>query len=204
VQTSNIHLGWHVLPVADANGSRRDDRCGEARCRTDPVSGLCGPDNLPFSNRRGEGFDNKIVQLLAAAEGKPLVYAWWPERRGFIRNTLNRWECDVVVGVPTGYELTATTRLDYCSTYVDVQRAGEPAQAGSERRPAQRVGVMVQTPPLDLCCATMSIRTSICPLMQTGRQTRAELWTTSRPAESMRPSSGDRWPATLPPASRQS
>jgi mxaJ protein len=108
------------------------------------------PDNLPFSNRDGEGFDNKIAQLLAAAEGKPLVYAWWPLRRGFISNTLNRWECDVVIGVPTGYELTATTRPYYCSTYVDVQRAGEPAKAGSEPRPAERVGVMVQTPPLDL------------------------------------------------------
>jgi mxaJ protein len=109
------------------------------------------PDNLPFSNRDGEGFDNKIAQLLAAAEGKPLVYAWWPLRRGFISNTLNRWECDVVIGVPTGYELAATTRPYYCSTYVGVQRAGEPpALAGSEPGAAKRIGVMVQTPPLDL------------------------------------------------------
>jgi mxaJ protein len=109
------------------------------------------PDNLPFTNRQGEGFDNKIAQLLATADGKPLVYAWWPQRRGFIHNTLNHWECDVVMGVPTGYELTATTRPYYCSTYVDVRSAGEPAVlAQSEPPPPKRVGVVVATPPLDL------------------------------------------------------
>jgi hypothetical protein len=76
------------------------------------------PDNRPLANRQSEGFDNKIAQLLATADGKPLVYAWWPERRGFIHNTLNHWECDVVMGVPTGYELTATTRPYCCSTDV--------------------------------------------------------------------------------------
>lgn len=109
------------------------------------------PDNLPFTNRQGEGFDDRIAQLLAQSEGKPLVYTWWGAPRGLVSNTLNRWDCDVVMGVPTGYELTATTRPYYCSTYVEVQRPDEPALTLSDPpTSAKRIGVVVRTPPLDI------------------------------------------------------
>jgi hypothetical protein len=58
------------------------------------------PENLPFSNRRGEGFENKIAELLARSANQPLAYYWSPDRRGFISKTLNAWECDVVIGMP--------------------------------------------------------------------------------------------------------
>ena len=80
------------------------------------------PNNLPFSNSRGEGFENRIAQLLAHDLGQPVVYAWRPQRRGFIRNTLNARQCDVVMGVPAGFPLTRTTRPYYRSTYVFVTR----------------------------------------------------------------------------------
>ncbi|HKA55323.1 MAG TPA: substrate-binding domain-containing protein [Candidatus Binatia bacterium] len=84
------------------------------------------PNNLPFSNRKQEGFENKIAELLAHEFGGHVTYAWWPQRRGFIRNTLNAGLCDVVMGVPAGYDPVLTTRPYYRSTYVFVypQSAG--------------------------------------------------------------------------------
>ena len=111
------------------------------------------PDNLPFSNRRGEGFGNQIAELLARSAGQPLVYYWWPTRRGFINRTLNAWECDIVLDVPTGYELTRTTQPYYCSRYVMVYRPGErlaPSLFDDPRARSLRVGVVEHTPPLDL------------------------------------------------------
>src|SRR4051794_36669798 len=88
-----------------------------------PVLRVCAdPNNLPFSNRRGEGFENAIAALLARDLGRTLAYAWWPQRRGFARNTLSAGACDVMVGVPSGYELAWTTRPYYRSTYVFVTR----------------------------------------------------------------------------------
>jgi quinoprotein dehydrogenase-associated probable ABC transporter substrate-binding protein len=83
------------------------------------------PNNLPFSNEAGEGFENRLAELLAHYLGRRLEYTWWPQRRGFIRNTLDARACDAVMGVPANYELTLTTRPYYTSTYVFVTREGE-------------------------------------------------------------------------------
>src|ERR1700722_7904695 len=80
------------------------------------------PDNLPFTNRRGEGFENKIAELLARSANQPLAYYWWPERRDFVNKTLNAWECDVIIGVPKHDDVVRTTRPYYCSRYVAVHR----------------------------------------------------------------------------------
>jgi mxaJ protein len=80
------------------------------------------PNNLPFSNRAGEGFENRIAELLAADRRAGLDYTWWPQRRGFVRNTLNAGVCDVIMGVPAALELTSTTRPYYRSSYVFVSR----------------------------------------------------------------------------------
>ncbi len=80
------------------------------------------PNNLPFSNRRLQGFENRIAALLARDLGATLQYVWWPQRRGFVRRTLDAGRCDVVMGVPAGFEQTLTTRPYYRSTYVFVSR----------------------------------------------------------------------------------
>jgi len=80
------------------------------------------PNNLPFSNAQGEGFENRIARLIAADLGVGLAYTWWAQRRGFIRNTLNARACDLVVGVPADDELTLTTRPYYRSSYVALAR----------------------------------------------------------------------------------
>jgi quinoprotein dehydrogenase-associated probable ABC transporter substrate-binding protein len=91
----------------------------------DSVLSVCAdPDNLPFSNRKEEGFDNRIAALLARDLGDSLVYVWWPQRRGFIRNTLRARECDVVLGVPGGYDPVLSTKPYYRSTYYMVFPTG--------------------------------------------------------------------------------
>lgn len=84
---------------------------------------VCGdPENMPFSDRKAQGFENKIADVLASALGDSVVYTWWPHRRGFVRNTLGAAECDVVMGVPAGYDPVLTTNPYYRSTYYIVTR----------------------------------------------------------------------------------
>ena len=80
------------------------------------------PNNLPFSNQRLEGFENRLAALVANEFGVPVEYTWWAQRRGFLRSTLNAQLCDVVMGLPTSVELALTTRPYYRSTYVFVSR----------------------------------------------------------------------------------
>jgi mxaJ protein len=84
------------------------------------------PNNLPFSNATEEGFENALARLIAAELGVDVSYTWWPQRRGFIRNTLRAKQCDVVIGVPAAYELAQTTKPYYRSTYVFVTRKDGP------------------------------------------------------------------------------
>ena len=96
------------------------------------------PNNLPFSNEQQEGFENRIASLIAKDLGVPVRYAWWPERRGFIRNTLKAGVCDVVMQVPASYDLTAHTAPYYRSTYVFVTRADRGLRIHSFDDPALR------------------------------------------------------------------
>jgi quinoprotein dehydrogenase-associated probable ABC transporter substrate-binding protein len=81
------------------------------------------PNNLPFSDSLGRGFENRIAALMASDFHERLYYTWWPQRRGFVRNTLNAGNCDVVIGVPAGYDMLSPTQPYYQSTYVFVTRA---------------------------------------------------------------------------------
>lgn len=81
------------------------------------------PNNLPFSNSRGEGFENKIVALIAKDLGASVSYTWWAQRRGYVRNTVKAELCDLWPGVASGVEMLATTPPYYRSSYVFVTRA---------------------------------------------------------------------------------
>ena len=108
-------------------------RCGfalllAATCALAPLPArelrVCAdPNNLPFSNQAGEGFENKIVALLARDLGAEVRYTWWAQRRGMLRNTLNAGACDVVPGIASGSDIAVTTRPYYRSGYVFVSRA---------------------------------------------------------------------------------
>ena len=82
------------------------------------------PNNLPSSNNRLEGFENKIATLIANDLGMSVRYVWWGQRRGFVRNTINASlkdaRCDVMMSVPAGYDLVQPTKPYYRSTYVFV------------------------------------------------------------------------------------
>ena len=80
------------------------------------------PNNLPFSDSTGAGFENRLATLVAKEMNAQVTYTWWAQRRGFVRNTLNAHECDVIMGVPTSFELTGVTRPYYRSSYVFVSR----------------------------------------------------------------------------------
>ncbi|MBV9911629.1 MAG: quinoprotein dehydrogenase-associated putative ABC transporter substrate-binding protein [Sinobacteraceae bacterium] len=93
--------------------------------KADPVLRVCAdPSSLPQSNDRGEGYENKIAEALAHDLGKKVEYTYFPQRMGFVRNTLRsrdeqslKFKCDLIIGVPKGYDLTATTRPYMHSTY---------------------------------------------------------------------------------------
>jgi mxaJ protein len=87
-----------------------------------PLRVCSDPNNLPFSNQREEGFENRIAELVARDLGRKVTYYWWAQRRGFVRSTLNAGKCDVIVGVPSSFDLAATTRPYYRSGYVFVTR----------------------------------------------------------------------------------
>lgn len=96
---------------------------GEAAQAAPDVLRVCAdPNNLPFSNERGEGFENRIAAIVADELHMRVATTWWPQRRGFIRKTLKAGKCDLVMGVPAHFELASTTRPYYRSTYVFVSR----------------------------------------------------------------------------------
>jgi mxaJ protein len=104
------------------------------------------PNNLPFTNDRLEGFENRIAALIAADLHRPVEYTWWAQRRGFVRNTLNAGACDVILGVPSSFDLALTTRPYYRSSYVFLWRADRPWALGSlddARLRRLRIGVQM-------------------------------------------------------------
>jgi mxaJ protein len=133
----------------------------------DRVLRVCeDPNNLPFSNRAGEGFENKIAELLARELGWTLEYTWYPQRMGFIRNTLRardpasqRFKCDLVMGVPAGFELASTTKPYYRSTYALVYVKGKGLDSvttpegllklAPEKLKSLKLGVFGQSPAVD-------------------------------------------------------
>ena len=109
--------------------------CGTAK----PVLRVCAdPNNLPFSNDRREGFENRLAEMLAHDIGARVEYTWWAQRRGFIRNTLREGTCDLVVGLPTALELAQTSQPYYRSTYVFVSREDRGLELSSFDDPQLR------------------------------------------------------------------
>ena len=89
------------------------------------------PNNLPFSNRAEQGFENEIAALLGRDLGLPVRYTWLPQGRGFVRQTLKAGRCDVVVGVPREYGPILTSGPYYRSTYVLVYRTDRDLHVAS-------------------------------------------------------------------------
>ncbi|MEO0820422.1 MAG: substrate-binding domain-containing protein [Pseudomonadota bacterium] len=109
------------------------------------------PSNMPFSNKAGEGFENRLAELFAEKLGRTVEYTWFPQATGFVRNTLRVAKCDVIMGYAQGHELVLNTNHYYVSSYVIVTAADGPL-AGVDHLadPAlkgRRIGVIAGSPP---------------------------------------------------------
>jgi quinoprotein dehydrogenase-associated probable ABC transporter substrate-binding protein len=110
-----------------------------------PTLRVCAdPNDMPFSNVRGEGFENRLAELIARDLGWKVAYTWMPQRRGFLRNTLGADRCDVVMGIPTALDTMRTTAAYYRSSFVFVTRRDRHLQLTSLDDPqlgSLRIGV---------------------------------------------------------------
>lgn len=121
------------------------------------------PLNPPYSTKDGSGFENKIAELFAQQLGQKLEYTWFPQRIGFIRNTLTdklpdseQYKCDIIMGVPAGYDRTLTTKPYYQSTYVlliannrgwdDITEASQVADLSEARKAQLRIAMFDRGP----------------------------------------------------------
>lgn len=120
------------------------------------------PNNLPFSNDKGEGFENRIAELVAKDLGATIEYHWRAQRRGFFREALKENECDLVLGMPAGFERATPTKPYYRSSYVFVTRTDRKLEIMSFDDPKLRevkIGVQIvgddyaNTPPAEALAA---------------------------------------------------
>ncbi|WP_162623120.1 quinoprotein dehydrogenase-associated putative ABC transporter substrate-binding protein [Billgrantia lactosivorans] len=143
LRTVTLSLGLAGACAAVAEPPERQEREALRVC--------ADGNNLPFSNEAGEGFENRIAELMADDLGVPLTYVWAPQVMGFVRNTLELRVCDVIIGTPAGYEFVQNSNAYYRSVYslvvpegseLEVTRLDDPAFEG------RRIGVVVETPPV--------------------------------------------------------
>jgi quinoprotein dehydrogenase-associated probable ABC transporter substrate-binding protein len=111
------------------------------------------PNNLPFSDEKQQGFENKIAELIGAELGLKVNYAWFPQVVGFVRNTLRARLCDLVMGTVAGDDIMQTTNPYYFTTYVMFYRSDRGLGFEGPQDPGManlRLGVVAGTPPADL------------------------------------------------------
>lgn len=111
------------------------------------------PSDLPFSNEKQQGFENKIADLLAKTLKVPVRYTWYPDSTGFLRNTLDSRRCDLVMGIVSGAELVLNTNPYYRSSYVIVTRRSQKldiTELSDPRLKSLRIGLTAGTPPADI------------------------------------------------------
>jgi quinoprotein dehydrogenase-associated probable ABC transporter substrate-binding protein len=111
------------------------------------------PNNLPFSNEKGEGFENKIAQVIGDELKLPVSYVFFPQVIGFVRNTLRARTCDLIMGTAAGDDIVQTTSPYYYSTYVAVYLRDKDFQftdLNDPRLKTMRIGIISATPPSDL------------------------------------------------------
>src|SRR5258708_33446772 len=109
------------------------------------------PRNLPFSNEKGEGFENKLAEFFAEKLQKKLAYMYFPQAAGFVRMTLAAHRCDVIMGFPQGDDLVQGTNPYYRTAYALVTKQGsgldEVATLGDDRLKGKHMGIVAGTPP---------------------------------------------------------
>ena len=129
------------------------------------------PSNMPFSDKSGEGFENKLAEMVAAATGRSSVaYTWFPSIPGFVRNTLGANRCDIIMGYAQGDELVQNTNAYYRSSYVLIyKKDGDLAGVETLTDPKlvdKRIGVVHATSPsANMAAARLMRKAKIYPLV---------------------------------------
>ncbi len=138
-----IVLGWSSLSLAAKDASRQ--------ALTTSVLRVCAdPSNLPFSNDKLEGFENRIIDLIATELDLTVRYTWFPQTIGFVRNTLRMRECDLISGITTTSELVQNTNPYYHSAYTMVYRKSSGLTATTmydTQLQQKKLGIVAGTPP---------------------------------------------------------
>jgi quinoprotein dehydrogenase-associated probable ABC transporter substrate-binding protein len=159
--TAAVILAWTTGVLAQQSPDKQISEQADNALRV-----CADPHSMPQSNDRGEGYENRIAEALARDLGKKVKYTFFPQRMGFVRNTLRardeqtlQFKCDVIIGVPKGYELTATTQPYMHSIYALVLPAREDFKSlktaedllklPPEKLHALRIGLFAQTPAAD-------------------------------------------------------
>lgn len=148
--TLSLALAWLAMLFTAAD----DARAQTSELVDSTALRVCAdPHNLPYSNQAGEGFENKIAELIAKELGVPVRYTWYPQSTGFIRQTLWAKRCDVIIGIPTPHDMVQNTNPYYRSGYVMVYRPDKGVTAKSMTDPQLKqlkIGVVAGTPPASL------------------------------------------------------
>ena len=132
--------------------AQADNGAGSLELVDPNVFRACGdPRNLPFSNEKGEGFENKLAELFAAKLGKKLSYTYFPQATGFVRMTLGSFRCDVIMGFPQGDDQAQVTVPYYRTTYALIIKQGSGLEdvttISDPKLKDKRIGIVARTPP---------------------------------------------------------
>ncbi|MDE1179142.1 substrate-binding domain-containing protein [Paraburkholderia sp.] len=152
----------------------------------DGVLRVCAdPNNMPLSNNKGEGYENRIASQMASDFGYKLEYTYFPQRMGFVRRTLRdkvpdteNFKCDLIIGVPKGYDLTATTRPYLHSTYAmvfakrpefsTINTPSDLLKLPPDQLRKLRLGIFSQTPAVDWLLGNNLIEQAVSYQAQSG------------------------------------
>lgn len=111
------------------------------------------PANKPFSTKNRDGFENKIAELIAGELGVKVKYTWFPQSVGFIRQTLDKKKCDIIIGYVSAHELVLNSNPYYKTSYVLIHRKGDfegIKNLDDPRLKGKKIGVIAGTPPVTI------------------------------------------------------
>ncbi len=156
-----------ALVLLPSNAQAQSAGLGAAGELVDPdILRVCAdPSNMPFTDKSGEGFENKLAELVAEKTGRKSVsYTWFPTVMGFVRNTLGAHRCDIIMGYAQGDELVQNTNAYYRSSYVLVHPKGGDMDGivtiEDPKLTGKRIGVVERTPPTANMAANKLLRTA--------------------------------------------
>ncbi|RWA67781.1 MAG: quinoprotein dehydrogenase-associated putative ABC transporter substrate-binding protein [Mesorhizobium sp.] len=156
-----------ALAMSPSNAQAQGAGLGAAGELVDPDTlRVCAdPSNMPFTDQSGQGFENKLAELVARKTGrKSVAYTWFPTVIGFVRNTLAANRCDVIMGYAQGDELVQNTNAYYRSSYVLVHPKGDDLEGvetiEDPKLTGKRIGVVERTPPTANMAANKLLRTA--------------------------------------------